>query len=76
MIDGVVCEVFRIELEVLVALWVVILLGPLDVAPQVVNGKAIIREVLISFHQHLCGDRIPLTEVEAESLQLGQWSEP
>lgn len=71
LIDGVVCEVLRIELEVLIALWVVILLGPLDVAPQDVDGKTIVCEVLISFHQHFCRDRIPLTEVETESLQLG-----
>ena len=53
LIDGIVSEVLGVELEVLVALRVVVLLGPLDVAPEHVHGEAIVGKVPVSLHEHL-----------------------
>ena len=72
--DLVVGEVLRIELEVLIALWIVVLLGPLDIAPKHIDGEPIVGKVLVALHQHLCRDWVPLAEVEAEHVQEGQWS--
>ena len=46
-------KVLRIELEVFVALRIIVLLCPLDIGPQVVNREAIIREIAIPVHHHL-----------------------
>ncbi len=48
-----VSKVLRIELEVFEALRIIVLLGPLDVGPQVVDREAVIREITIPIHQHL-----------------------
>lgn len=72
--DLVVGEVLRIELEVLIALWIVVLLCPLDIAPKHIDGEPIVCKVLVALHQHLCRDRVPLAKVEAKHVQEGQWS--
>ena len=63
------CEVFRVELEVLVACWIVILLGPFNIGPEHIDRESIIGELGVSIHEHISGDWCPFAEMEAEGVQ-------
>ena len=64
-----VCEVFRVKLEVFVACWIVILLGPFNIGPEYINRESIVRELGVSVHEHVSGDWCPFAEMETESVQ-------
>ena len=50
LINLVIGEVLWIELEVLVALGIVVLLRPLDITPEHIDGEPIVGKVLVALH--------------------------
>ena len=69
------CEVLRVEFEVFIALKIVILLSPLDIAPEHINGEAVHGKVSITFYKHLSRYRIPLAEMIAKRVDKRHGSE-
>jgi hypothetical protein len=62
-------EVLRVELEIHIFSCFAILLRPLDVTPQYVNGKVIFGEIFISLHQNISTDSSPFTEIETKHMK-------
>ena len=68
-----ICEVLGVELEILIAIRVIVLLSPLNIGPKHINREAIISELPISIHEHIRGNWGPLAEMEAKSVQKWHW---
>ena len=59
-------EVLRVEAEVLVAIGLTVVLGPLDVHDENIDWEIVISEVLVALPEDIGRDDVPLGEVEAE----------
>lgn len=61
-----VSKVLGIELEILVAIRVVILLRPFNIRPQDIDREFVIREFSVAVHKHVSRNRSPLAEMISE----------
>ena len=68
-------EVLGVENEVLISCGVTILLGPLNVAPQDVNGEAKLGKVTVAFHHHIRRDGGPFAKLVTEVVKEGHGRE-
>lgn len=64
-------EVLRVKDKVLVALGIRILVRPLNVHPEYIDGEAEIGKVAVTLHNHFSADVSPLAEVEAK--RVNRW---
>ena len=68
-------EVLGVEAEVFVAVLCAVLVSPLDVHDEHIDGEFEVRKVLVALHDSVSVNPIVLGEVEAKGVQRGQGRE-
>lgn len=68
-------EVLWIEAEVFIAISLTVLVSPLDIHDEDINGELVVCEVLIPLHNDFSRCYVVLREMEAEGVKRGKRSE-